>query len=81
MGREGESRTLGVQTCFYGIFVVGVGGVFECFAEALGCYVFCLREFLHLCRLVCACCEGMGSRVIGQLRFVGLATWSDSVKR
>ena len=54
MGREGESRTLGVQTCFYGIFVVGLRGVFECFAEALGCYVFCLREFLHLCRFVCA---------------------------
>jgi hypothetical protein len=34
------SCTLFIHTLFYGIFVVGFGGVLECFTEARGCHLW-----------------------------------------
>jgi hypothetical protein len=46
-GGEGNF-TLVVHACFYGIFIVGLGGVFECFAQALRRGSFDFSQLLHL---------------------------------
>lgn len=43
-----ETCTLFIHTRFYGIFVVGFGGVFECLAKVLRCYGLGFLELLHL---------------------------------
>lgn len=46
-------RTLLIHACFYDIFVVGLGGVLECFAQALRRDGFDFSQLLHGHRGMC----------------------------